>query len=343
MRGLVFPGDGRVELRDFPDPTPGPGDVVIEVKASGLCGTDLHRYRRTADQVDADGGSCIAGHEPAGVVAAVGPGVRPTVAQVGDRVMVHHYSGCAQCVQCRSGWPQLCDRQRRLAYGHNAHGAHAPLLRVPAETVIPLREELSYLAGATIGCGTGTAWGGIERVGDLAGRTIAVFGQGPVGLSTTMLASALGATVIAVDLGPARLALARRFGAALTVDASEVDSAEEIRAMTGGRGVAAAFETSGSTSAAESMLSVLGTWATGCYLGLGGSVAFEPQSVLNRQLTLKTSWSMSIVGQARCADFIAERGLPVDELFTHQWALGQAADAYEHFARQDAGKAAFVF
>ena len=109
MRGVVFTGDRQLELMTFPDPTPGPGEVVLEMKASGMCGSDLHQYRRPKNQernatgLPPNPNPTIAGHEPCGVVAAVGPGVSAAEATVGQRVMVHHYQGCTQCAHCRSG------------------------------------------------------------------------------------------------------------------------------------------------------------------------------------------------------------------------------------------------
>src|SRR5919199_1835270 len=215
MRGVVFLGDRRLELREFPDPTPGPGEVVLAIKASGMCGSDLHTYR-------AQGGTAaigirgrtepvIAGHEPCGVVAAVGPGVSEAQARVGQRVMNHHYAGCGVCKHCRTGWSQMC-LEGSIVYGANGHGGHAPYMKAPAYTVVPLPDELSFEAGAAISCGTGTAFGALRRL-NLSGRdTLAVFGQGPVGLSATMLAKAMGARVIAVDVSPERLGLSESFG-----------------------------------------------------------------------------------------------------------------------------------
>ena len=103
MRGVVFLGDRDLELMEFPDPTPGDGEVVIEMKASGMCGSDLHQYRRPKGG-EAIGGLAaptepvIAGHEPCGIVAAVGPGVPEVQAKIGQRVMVHHYKGCTVCI-----------------------------------------------------------------------------------------------------------------------------------------------------------------------------------------------------------------------------------------------------
>src|SRR5262249_52484118 len=179
MRGVVFLGDRRLELRDFPDPTPGPREVVLEIKASGMCGSDLHFYRRPSNPTARP---VIGGHEPCGVVVAVGPGVVHPHARVGARVMGHHYPGCTDCAHCRSGWPQMCQAVPITVYGTDDHGAHAPYMKVPADTLVPLDDRLSFAAGAAISCGTGTAWGAFDRMG-LTGRdTVAIFGQGPVGL-----------------------------------------------------------------------------------------------------------------------------------------------------------------
>ena len=118
--------------------------------------------------------------------------------------MVHHYHGCTTCEHCCSGWAQLCTNGETEIYGINRNGAHAPYMLVPADTLVPLDDRLSFAVGAAISCGTGTAWGALKRM-NLSGReTIAIFGQGPVGLSATQLAAAQGARVIALDVEPAR-------------------------------------------------------------------------------------------------------------------------------------------
>ena len=274
MLGLVFLGGRALELRDFPDPVPGPQEVVVEIKASGLCGSDLHQYR--AD----DPPQCIGGHEPSGVVHAVGAGVDPRVASIGDRVTLHHYAGCTVCDQCRSGWFQLCERTA-IRYGADANGSHAPYMLVPAVTLVPLPQEVSFQAGAAIGCGTGTAWGALHRLGDMGGVRLTVFGQGPVGLSATMLASALGAEVIAVDISEARLRSAQKFGAAHTVNAADTDTEDAIAELTHGRGASHVLETSGSAQATASALAALSTWGRACFVGLGGApVQFDVGAML---------------------------------------------------------------
>ena len=195
MRGVVFTGERGLELMQFPDPTPDAHDVVIEMKASGMCGSDLHQYRRPKGQSQATGipmseGPVIAGHEPCGVVIAVGSNVDMKMARIGQRVMVHHYQGCTQCNHCRSGWQQLCQEVPVKVYGNNAHGGHAQYLKVPANTLVPLPDELTFSAGAAIACGSGTAYSALRRMNLSGNDTLAIFGQGPVGLAATQYAKA---------------------------------------------------------------------------------------------------------------------------------------------------------
>jgi threonine dehydrogenase-like Zn-dependent dehydrogenase len=338
MRGMVFLGNREVALADFPDPEPGPGEVVVEMKASGMCGSDLHSYRRAREETP----HTIGGHEPAGVVAAIGMGVKDNIAQLGRRVMVHHYHGCTTCRHCRTGWAQLCTTVPAQIYGINANGAHAPWLKVPADTLVPLDDSLSFMAGAAISCGTGTAWGALQRM-KLSGRdTVAVFGQGPVGLSATMLAAAQGARVLALDLEPARLARAREFGADVLIHSGEQNPIEAIKAVTSGRGATMALETSGSSIAGRDAIACVDTWGTVCFVGIGTEVKFDVRQMLPSQITILTSWSMSIVGQRECADFIIERGLDLDRLFTDRWKLKDAQEAYRQFDKQNSGKGVFI-
>ena len=181
MKGVVFLGDRKLELREFPDPTPGPRDVILEIKASGMCGSDLHNYRAPASPGGVVTGGIarqagmIAGHEPCGVVAAAGSAVTEKEARVGQRVMDHHYDGCGTCKHCRAGWTQMC-LAGTVVYGSGGHGGHAKYMKVPVSTLVPLPDSLTFVTGAAISCGTGTAWGALKRINLQGGETIAIFG-----------------------------------------------------------------------------------------------------------------------------------------------------------------------
>jgi threonine dehydrogenase-like Zn-dependent dehydrogenase len=348
MRGVVFLGNRKLELRDFPDPTPGPGEVVVAMKASGMCGSDLHPYRAVSNAAAAlglggGGGPVVAGHEPCGLVAERGPGVAEADAPTGQRVMVHHYKGCGRCKHCRVGWAQLC-RQGIVVYGMTGHGGHAPFMTVPAYTLVPLPDSLSFEEGAAISCGTGTAYGALKRL-DVSGRdTLAVFGQGPVGLSATMLGRAMGARVIAVDIAPERLALARDFGAEAVVNAKETDPVAALRELTRGEGVETAMDCTGNPEARVAAVRSATTWGRVAFVGEGNTTTFDiSQDLIRRQLTIHASWTFSSVGQAECARFVADRKVPLDRLLTHRFTLDQADEAYRLFDTQTTGKGYFAF
>jgi threonine dehydrogenase-like Zn-dependent dehydrogenase len=346
MRAVTFVGGRKLELKEFPDPTPGPGEVVLDIKASGMCGSDLKFYRAAGGASSLGlgkvSGPIIAGHEPCGIVAAVGPGVPDNVAKVGDRVMVHHYTGCGTCPHCVTGWSQMCVHGSTV-YGATGHGAHAPHMKVPAHTLVPLPEELSFATGAAISCGTGTAFGALRRM-NLSGRdTVAIVGQGPVGLSATQLAAAMGARVIALDVSEERLARAKQFGAAVLVNPKSNDPVGAIKDATHGLGAEQTLDTSGSPEGRITAVRGARAWGTVCFVGEGGNVTIDVSpDMLRKQLTIIGSWTFSKVGQADCARFVADRGIKVDDLFTHYWKLGQAEEAYRLFDQQTSGKGVFL-
>ena len=349
MRAMTFPGDRRIAFVEFPDPTPGPNEVVLEMKASGLCGSDLHYYRRPSGtpmsaKFQYETGPIIGSHEPCGVVAAIGPGVPQALARIGDRVMVHHYSGCGACNLCRSGWQQLCQDVPVRTYGNNGHGCHAPYFKVPAITLVPLPDELSFAAGAAISCGTGTAYGALRRLNLSGNDTIAIFGQGPVGLCATQLAKAMGARVIAMEVSAERLERAKAFGADAIINSSVNDAVSAIKNLTHGYGADASLECSGSPAARIAAIRCLKVWGKACFVGEGGELRADVgPDLLRRQITITGSWTFSTIIQSECARFIADRNVDVDAIFTDRWRLEQADEAYKLFDKQTSGKAVFLF
>ena len=347
MKGVVFPGDRKIELVDFPDPAPESDEVVLEIKASGMCGSNLHFYRAAEGAqslgLPVDDTAVIAGHEPCGVVVARGGNVPDGIAPLGSKGDVHHYRGCGICSTCRSGWQQLCS-EGYAVYGATAHGAHAPYMKAAADTMVALPESLSFAEGAAISCGTGTAYSALERM-RLTGRdTLAVFGQGPVGLSVVMFAVEMGARVIALDISRERLDLARGFGAHECVDASDGDPIPTLQELTRGEGVSLAIDCSGSPEARVQAVRSTRTWGTVCFVGEGGTLTLDvSQDILRRQLTIIGSWTFSSVGQSECAKYVAERGIDLERIFTHRYTLNQAEAAYRLFDRQTTGKGVFEF
>ena len=336
MQGLVFPGERRVELREFPDPQPGPGEVVVAIRASGMCGSDLHPYEVGQSKF-------VTGHEPCGVVAALGPGVTEQQAPLGLRAMVHHYWGCGMCKQCRIGYTQMCMKGSRVM-GGSANGGNAPYLLAPASSLVPLPDELSFEEGAAIACGTGTAYSALRRL-DISGRdTLAIFGQGPVGLAATQLATAMGARVIAVDPLSERRALASELGAAFTVDPAAGSPVDAIRELTHGEGADATLDCTGQAEARANCARAARAWGRACFVGERGTATFDmSRDVIHKQLTMYGSWTFNANLLAECARFAVDRHVRIGKVFTEKFTLDQAEQAFQKFAARQMGKGVFVF
>jgi threonine dehydrogenase-like Zn-dependent dehydrogenase len=357
MRGVVLLGDRELEVRQFPDPKPGPGEVVVAIRASGICGSDLHSaYRVPKEQLDPSRPPigqvfqkapdvtdyAIAGHEPCGVVVERGPDVSEAQAPIGARVIPYHYRACGRCKHCRVGDWRLCLRGFQ-SFGFSAHGSHADYMVAVASGLTPLPEELSFEAGAAIACGTGTAYGGLVRL-DVSGRdTLAVFGQGPVGLSGTMLGRAMGARVIAIDVAPERLAMAKELGADVVLNPIEVDPIEAVRELTHGEGADAVLEASGNERARLQAVRCARVRGRVCYVGEGGTATFDmTMDIIHKLVTIYGSWTFSVNGQEECTRFVTDRNVPLERLITHRFTLDQADEAFRLFDTGTTGKVVFV-
>tara|TARA_B100001109_G_scaffold24122_1_gene17631 strand:- start:208 stop:987 length:780 start_codon:yes stop_codon:yes gene_type:complete len=258
--------------------------------------------------------------------------------------MQHHYEGCGTCSHCSTGWQQLCNEGVKAVFGVTGNGAHAKYMKCPASTLVPLRDDISFIAGAAISCGTGTAWGALERLDLKASQTIAIFGMGPVGLSAVMLANKMGSKVIAIDINKQRLERSVEFGADVILNPEESeDLLIKIKDLTKGLGVDASLDASSSPAARSIAVKCVKTWGKACFVGEGGDVTLDVSNdLLRRQVTLIGSWTFSKHGQAECADFVADKKLNVDKLFTHKWLLDQAEEAYKLFDKQSDGKGVII-
>jgi threonine dehydrogenase-like Zn-dependent dehydrogenase len=176
------------------------------------------------------------------------------------------------------------------------------------------------------------------------GDTLAVFGQGPVGLSATVIGVAMGARVVAIETSAERLKLAKEFGADAVIDASKEDAVQALKDLTGGAGVDLAIECSSAPAARRAAVRCVKTWGTACYVGEGGDVTLDVSpDLLRRQVTLIGSWTFSAMGMLECARFIAKKKIDLEKIFSHRWRLEQADEAYRLFDQQSAGKGVFVF
>lgn len=232
MRAMVYEAFGRTpEVRSVPDPTPSPDGVVVEVRATGVCRSDWHGWKGHDPDIVLPH---VPGHEFAGVVLATGRDVRSF--KVGDRVTVPFVAGCGRCGECRSGNQQVCEDQFQPGFTHwGSFAEHVAINRADGNLVV-LPEALSFETAASLGCRFATSFRAVVDQGRVrGGEWVAVHGCGGVGLSAVMIAVALGAKVVAVDVSPSQLELARSIGAAALVDARAVgDVVAVVREATDG-------------------------------------------------------------------------------------------------------------
>ncbi len=283
--------NGPITIEDLPDPTPVPGGVVIEVRASGLCRSDWHGWRGEDPDIVLPH---IPGHELAGVIAAVGPGVRGWAE--GDRVTLPFCCGCGTCPTCVAGQTQICDRH--FQPGFTAFGSFAEYVAIPfAETnLVKLPDSVGFPVASILGCRFVTSYRAVVdrgRVGE--DDWLAVHGCGGIGLSAIQIAVARGARVIAVDVDPAALELARAVGASETVNASDVDDvAAAIRDLSGG-GAHVSIDALGSPTCAVNSVLCLRKQGTHVQVGLlpGGATPMPMDAVIGRELVLSGSHGLS--------------------------------------------------
>lgn len=218
-------------IHDLPDPSPKDGGVVIRVKATGLCRSDWHGWMGHDPDITLPH---VPGHELAGVIEAVGSDV--TRWKAGDRVTLPFVCGCGSCPQCLSGNQQVCDHQFQPGFTHWGSFAEYVAVDYADLNLVRLPEDMDFVTAASLGCRFITSFRAVVDQGKVtAGQWVAVHGCGGVGLSAIMLANALGAFVVAVDITGEKLEFARSVGASATVNAREVaDVVEAVRDLTQG-------------------------------------------------------------------------------------------------------------
>jgi D-arabinose 1-dehydrogenase-like Zn-dependent alcohol dehydrogenase len=193
MMGAILPGNSTVELKKFPIPHPSHGEVLLKMKSSTICGSDIRAiYREHLGKGAEAYQGVIAGHEPSGLIVEAGPGLRRF--KVGDRVVVYHISGCGVCHDCRMGYMISCTSPLRAAYGWQRDGGMASYLLADEKDLVALPDSLSFTDGAQVACGFGTVYEALEKIGVCGNDAVLVVGLGPVGLATLMLAKAMGAS-----------------------------------------------------------------------------------------------------------------------------------------------------
>ena len=317
-----------IRLEEVPVPQIGPGELLVQVKACGLCGSDLMEWyvREKAP--------AVLGHEPAGVVAEVGAGV--TKFEVGDRVFVHHHVPCFTCHDCLRGYYTLCETFKAT---HLDPGGFAEYVRVPTlnveRDVLKLPPDMSF-AQATLIEPVATCIRGIERANIQTGDTVVVIGAGVAGLIHMQLARILGAGMVLItDFAPFRLEMARQLGADFAINARE-DVLTVLEEVNEGRGADVVIVSAGSIQAMEQGMALAGGGATVLLFAPSSPeeiLPVSPHRLLFSELTITASYSASPVETRQALKLIQGERIQAEELITHRFNLTEVADAI-HLAAQ---------
>ena len=345
MTGAYLPGNSTVELREAPVPEPGHGEVLLRMKASTICGSDIRCiYHEHLGEGPEGYQGVIAGHEPCGQIVKAGPGCRRF--GVGDRVIVYHISGCGVCNDCRRGYMISCTSERfRRAYGWQRDGGMADFLLAEEKDLIYLPDELSYANGAQVACGFGTVYEGLRKIGISGDDDLLITGLGPVGLAAGALCCALGARrIIGIDVVEERIHLALTLGVCDEALRSGPDNVAEVRGLTGGRGVERAIDCSANDGARATAIRATRKWDRIVFLGEGGRVEFNPSpDIIHDQKTIFGSWVTSTWLMEELVERLVRWKLHPADLVTHRFALEGVADAYAVMASGECGKVAVCF
>ena len=337
MRAVVFHGVNDIRVEEVPRPRPGPGEAVIRVTLTTICGTDLHIVR---GEYPVRPGLVI-GHEPVGVIDELGVGV--TGYSVGDRVLVGAITPCGQCLACLSGKLSQCghgDGYEAIGgwrFGNTINGAQAEYLLVPnaqanlAKIPDDVTDEQVVLLADIASTGIGGAESGGVRIGD----SVAVFAQGPIGLCSSLGAKAMGAAqVIGIDGDDARIAMARRMGVDIVLDYRNGDVVDEIKRLTGG-GVDVAIESLGTQQTFENALRSLRPGGTLSSLGVYSGKLQVPYDAfaagLGDHRIVTTLCPGGKERMRRLIEMVRHGRLDLRPLLTHRYSLNDIGKAYQLF------------
>jgi L-iditol 2-dehydrogenase len=327
MLAAVLHGIGDLRVEQVATPEPGEGEALVRVRACGVCASDVARvFGSAAYRVP-----LILGHEFAGEVARLGPGAHGL--EPGMRCAVYPLIACGRCDSCRAGRPNLCDAYDYL--GSRRDGAFAECVAAPAENCIPLPENVSFAAAAlTEPCAV--ALHAVRRARVRLGGWVAVFGAGPIGIVIGRLCRLAGARVMMLDIDERKLAAAREFGLEPAIVGGSEATVQQARDLTGGAGVAVAFEAAGAPSAFRDAIAVAAKRGTVALVGnIDGEVAVSQDdysSLLRRELRIIGNWNSTPGGLGQddwrvVLELMASGALPAERLISHRLPLARAPEA----------------
>ena len=362
MRSLYYTAKHEYVVIEKPTPEPSYGEVVVTMRSSSICGSDLHimSMHDARFLIDQDYHPVTPGHEPAGIITKTGPGVN--TGKIGQRVAVYHKVGCGECEHCRTGNIVFCESGGALSGEYD--GALADQLCISAGNCLPLPDQISFDDGAIMMCAGGTAYSGILKMQPQAGETAVIFGCGPLGLCSLLILKAMRLRVICVDIHKERLKLADKLGADHCIDGSDGVVEEhvyhlihgfpvkahsvvrKILELTGHNGADCVVECSAALPARIQAVDALTHQGRMVMLGLDNQYRYgkpfqlgiEPEKVIFKELQVFGSNVFPITLFDQIVKFMSSTNLSFEPLITHRYSLAQGNQAFRSAADPASGK-----
>jgi len=336
VKALLLTAPSRLELVDAPDPQPAEGEVLVRVRACGICGSDIHGWDGSTGRRRPP---LIMGHEASGEIAAVGPKV--TAWKAGDRVTFDSTIYCGECAPCRAGRVNLCENRRVLGVApveYSQDGAFAEFAAMPARILYRLPDGLSFPHAAMVEP-VSIAIHAVQRVKVAPTDTAVVVGSGMIGLFVVQALRWAGAKrIIAIDLEAKRLDLARELGATDTIQSDQADVAAEVARLTGGNGADLAFEVVGISPTLQLALACLRKGGSAVLVGnLAPKTDFPLQAVVTREISLFGSCS-SAGEYPLCLDLISRGVIRVEPMISALAPLAEGAEWFKRLSAPDGAK-----
>lgn len=330
MKSIQFLGNGVISIEEVSNPAPEGNNVVVRIKASGICGTDRYALLE-------DGQDTIPGHEIAGEIVEID---KPSWARVGDRVAINCHISCRRCEHCLRGDFFFCDQLQ--VPGFDWDGGFAEYLLIPEDNCHPLPDDISFETGALIVDVFGTAFRGVKRAGILPGNQIAVWGAGPIGLEVLALAEYFGARVAILDTNEYRLKMAEAiYHPELILDSKKGHIEEQINEWTNGRGLDVAFECAGKEKASQQALRTIKKRGLLSIIGVSHSLNIDPWDLIQKELMISASRNFN-THEFNEMVAVVRSGFTADNVITHRFEVNDARKAIDVFLSGECGKVIFT-
>jgi len=334
MKAVVLHAADEMRVEQRPMPDPGSGEVLLKVNVTSICGTDVKvLHRKLLGQPD---GPFIMGHEYAGTVAALGPGVDEF--KVGDRVAVEVHKGCERCENCIKGWYTSCLNYGNLAKGHRAKGltcdgGFAEYAVNHVNTLYKLPDNLTFEQACMVTTAASPLWAIDLMGGYLAGETVLVQGPGPIGLLAVQLCKALGAErVILSGTRPERLEIGRRLGADFLINVRQESLARRVADITGGKGADSVLECAGGpTSMQEALESVKRGGRIGVVAWYAGPVEMDMNLAVRSNVRIYAARGEGGMNSGRSLALMSAGKLDAEAIITHRFALDAVHEAFHTY------------